>query len=105
MGIAADDAVQIATINTARHYRLRNFGAIAASVLGRFHCAGGLTDFQCGPNLQEGNTCGRAWKVFGAVARGSLATAQHDDLRYNPGEDLRVAAKEGAQIRVIEIIS
>ena len=103
LGLPPVTAVQIATINTARHYRLRNYGAIAPRYWADFIVFDDLN------NLAVRQT----WKKGVLVAENGKYLARHPaivplprstmNLRYQPA-DLQVPVTGPGKIRVIEIV-
>lgn len=103
LGLPPITALQIASINPARHYRLRNLGAIAPRY---------WADFVVFDNLKK-------FSVREVYKRGKLVAAEGKCLTRNPARvplprstmnlrfaptDLRVRAAGGRKIKVIEII-
>ena len=103
LGLPPVTALQIATINTARHYRLRNYGAIAPRYWADFIVFDDLN------NLAVRQT----WKKGVLVAENGKYLARHPaivplprstmNLRYQPA-DLQVPVTGPGKIRVIEIV-
>jgi adenine deaminase len=104
MGLPAITALQIATINTARHYRLRNFGAIAPRFWADFIVFDDLKNF----------SVRQTWKKGGLVAEDGKYLASQPvivpqprstmNLRYRAPADFEVRSNRAAKIRVIEIV-
>jgi adenine deaminase len=103
LGVPPVNAFQMATINPARHYRLRNYGAVAP----RF-----WADFVAFENLQEPRVQ-QTWKRGALVAEEGQFLAPLPppvpvprstmNLRYSPTK-LEVAANGNGSIKVIEIV-
>ncbi len=101
-GVPPIVALQIATINTARHYRLQNLGAIAPRFWADFVVFDDLKNF----------TVRQTYKKGVLVAENGKYLAQHPpivprprstmNLRYQPAQ-FAVKARPG-KIRVIEIV-
>ncbi len=101
-GVPPIVALQIATINTARHYRLQNLGAIAPRFWADFVVFDDLENF----------TVRQTYKKGVLVAENGKYLAQHPpivtrprstmNLRYQPAQ-FAVKARPG-KIRVIEIV-
>ena len=101
-GVPPIVALQIATINTARHYRLQNLGAIAPRFWADFVVFDDLKNF----------TVRQTYKKGVLVAENGKHLAQHPpivtrprstmNLRYQPAQ-FAVKARPG-KIRVIEIV-
>ena len=104
MGVPPIAAVQIATISTARHYRLRNFGAIAPRFWADFIVFDDLQNPVVRQAYKKGILVAEQGKYLAprpAVAPRPRSTM---NLRYRAPEDFVVAAREGRRIRVIEIV-
>jgi adenine deaminase len=96
-------AFQIATINTARHYRLRNFGAIAPRYWADFIVFDDLERFRVRQVYKKGALVAEAGRYL-APAPASVAQPRSTmNLRYQP-ERLKVTGRQPAQIRVIEVV-
>jgi adenine deaminase len=103
LGLSPIAALQIATINVARHYRLQNLGAIAPRYWADFIVFDNLKTFKVRQTYKKGVLVAQDGKYLGrAVARVPLPRSTMN-LRYEP-EDLAVAAARGKKIRVIEIV-
>jgi adenine deaminase len=103
LGLAPITALQIATINTARHYRLHNLGAIAPRYWADFIVFDDLKRFKVRQTYKKGVLVAEDGKYLGkAIARVPLPRSTMN-LRYEPG-DLIVAAHRAKKIRVIEIV-
>lgn len=103
LGLPAITALQIATINVARHYRLQNLGAIAPRYWADFIVFDNLKDFKVRQTYKKGVLVAEDGKYLGkAVARVPLPRSTMN-LRYEP-KDIVVAAMKRRKIRVIEIV-
>ena len=101
-GVPPITALQIATINTARHYRLHNLGAIAPRYWADFIVFDNLKNFRVRQTYKKGVL----------VADNGVYLAKHPkkvslprstmNLRYQPA-DFKIKAQPG-RIRVIELI-
>lgn len=101
-GVAPITALQIATINTARHYRLQNLGAIAPRFWADFVVFDDLKNFRVRQTYKKGVLVAEDGKYLArSPARVPLPRSTMN-LRYRP-EDIRVKAATG-KMRVIEII-
>lgn len=102
-GLAPVTALQIATINTARHYRLHNLGAIAPRFWADFIVFDSLKKF----NVRQ------TWKKGALVAEDGEYLAKNPaavplprgtmNLRFQ-GRDLEVKPAPGRKMKVIEIV-
>lgn len=96
-------AFQIATINTARHYRLRNFGAIAPRYWADFIIFDDLKNLQVRQTWKKGKLVAEDGKYLASAPEAVPLPRSTMNLRYDPSKDFSV--KAGAdKIRVIEIV-
>jgi adenine deaminase len=77
-GVPPITAIQIATINTARHYRLHNLGAIAPRFWADFIVFDDLKQFRAA-DLEERRASGRERKIPREISRQGSAATQHDE--------------------------
>jgi adenine deaminase len=103
LGLAPITALQIATINTARHYRLHNLGAIAPRFWADFIIFDDLKHFQVRQTYKKGALVAENGKFLDKKARTTPLPRSTMNLRYTP-KDLVVKAKGAGKIRIIEII-
>jgi adenine deaminase len=103
LGLPAITALQIATINTARHYRLRNFGAIAPRYWADFIVFDSLKDFVVRQVYKKGVLVAKDGKFLGRSPAAVPLPRGTMNLRYRPA-DLAVKAVRGKRIRVIQIV-
>jgi len=102
-GVPPIAALQIATINTARHYRLKNLGAIAPRYWADFIIFDDLKKFKVRQVYKKGVLIAENGNFLGrSPARISLPRSTMN-LRYSP-KDLVVKSSGAKKIRVIEII-
>src|SRR6201999_620665 len=102
-GVPPIAALQIATINTARHYRLQNLGAIAPRYWADFIVFDSLKNFRVRQTYKKGVLVAEDGKYLGkSTARVPLPRSTMN-LRYKP-DDLAVSANRSKKIRVIEIV-
>jgi len=102
LGLSPITALQIATINTARHYRLHNLGAIAPRYWADFIVFDDLKKFKIRQTYKKGVLVAEDGKYLGkSIARVPLPRSTMN-LRYEP-RDLVVKAS-GKKIRVIAIV-
>jgi adenine deaminase len=103
LGLPPITAIQIATINVARHYRLHNLGAIAPRYWADFIVFDDLKKFKIRQTYKKGVLVAEDGKYLGkSPARVPLPRSTMN-LRYQP-RDLVVAATRSKKIRVIEIV-
>jgi adenine deaminase len=101
-GVPPITALQIASINTARHYRLQNLGAIAPRYWADFIVFDNLKKFQVRQTYKKGVLVAEDGKYLArSPARVPLPRSTMN-LRYQPA-DFEVKAARG-KIRVIEIV-
>ncbi|MCX6894328.1 MAG: adenine deaminase [Verrucomicrobia bacterium] len=101
-GVPPIVALQIATINTARHYRLQNLGAIAPRFWADFVVFDDLKNFTVRQTYKKGVLVAENGKYLAqhpAVVKRPRSTM---NLRYQPAQ-FTVKARPG-KIRVIEIV-
>jgi adenine deaminase len=103
LGLPPMTALQIATINTARHYRLRNYGAIAPRYWADFIVFDDLHNLIVRQTWKKGVLVAENGKYL-AGSPASIALPRNTmNLCYQPA-DLEVKAVDGGKIRVIEIV-
>ena len=103
LGLPPITALQIATINTARHYRLHNLGAIAPRYWADFIVFDSLKNFRVRQTWKKGALVGESGKFLGRTPAKVPLPRSTMNLRYAP-EDLVVRAAGAKKIRIIEII-
>ncbi|MGC3957588.1 MAG: adenine deaminase [Verrucomicrobiota bacterium] len=101
-GVPPIAALQIATINTARHYRLQNLGAIAPRYWADFIVFDDLKKFQVRQTYKKGVLVAENGKFLAKTPARVPLPRSTMNLRYCP-EDLLVKAARG-KIRVIQVI-
>ncbi len=104
MGVPPVTALQIATINTARHYRLRNFGAIAPRFWADFVVVDDLKTFKVRQTFKKGVLVAENGKYVAAAPAPVPPPRSTMNLRYKAQPDFQARGKAGAKIRVIEIV-
>jgi adenine deaminase len=104
MGLPPMAALQMATISTARHYRLRNFGAIAPRYWADFIVFDNLKKLVVRQTYKKGILVAEDGKYLGAQRALVPLPRSTMNLRYKAPEDFRVRLKRGAKMRVIEIV-
>ena len=102
-GVSPIAALQIATINTARHYRLQNLGAIAPRYWADFIVFDDLKRFQVRQVYTKGALVAEDGKFLGRLPAKVNLPRSTINLRYKP-DDLMVKSSGSKKIRVIEII-
>jgi adenine deaminase len=101
-GIAPITALQIATINTARHYRLQNLGAIAPRYWADFIVCDDLKKLRVRQVYKKGVLVAEDGKYLAKPPVRVPLPRSTMNLRYRP-KDFLVPARRG-KIRVIQII-
>lgn len=101
-GVPPITALQIATINTARHYRLQNLGAIAPRYWADFIVFDDLKKFSVRQVYKKGVLVAENGKFLAKSPKQVSLPRSTMNLRYQP-RDFTVKARAG-KIRVIEII-
>ena len=102
LGLPPITALQIATLNTARHYRLKNFGAIAPRYWADFVVFDSLKKFVPRQVYKKGVLVAEDGEYLGSRTASPPPPRSTMNLRYRP-ENLQVKAA-GSKIRVIEIV-
>src|SRR5215472_4729507 len=103
-GIPPMAAFQIATINTARHYRLRNYGAIAPRYWADFVVFDDLENFTVRQTYKKGILVAENGKYVASPTPPVPPPRSTMNMRYQAPRDLHVVPKDSAKIRVIEIV-
>jgi adenine deaminase len=104
MGLSPMTALQIATISTARHYRLRNFGAIAPRYWADFIVFDDLKKLVVRQTYKKGILVAEDGKYL-APQRALVPRPRSTmNLRCQSPEDFQVRLKRAANIRVIEVV-
>lgn len=101
-GVPPIAALQIATINTARHYRLQNLGAIAPRYWADFIVFDSLKNFRVRQTYKRGVLVAEQGKYLARNPARVPLPRSTMNLRYQPS-DIVVKAAPG-KIRVIEIV-
>src|SRR6266436_2256752 len=97
-------ALQIATVNTARHYRLRNFGAIAPRYWADFIVFDDLQDLTVRQTYKKGVLVAENGKYLGPPTVPVPPPRSTMNVRYQASRDFAVPSNGAAKIRVIEIV-
>ena len=104
MGLEPVTALQIATINTARHYHLKNFGAIAPRFWADFIVFDDLKNFKVRQTYKKGRLVSQDGKYLAPPAEPVHPPRGTMNLRYNAPKDFEAHIENPATIRVIEIV-
>jgi adenine deaminase len=103
-GMPPITAVQIATISTARHYRLRNFGAIAPRYWADFIVVDDLQKFTVRQTYKKGILVADQGRYLAPPPAPVPPPRSTMNLRYDASKDFEVRLDRAAKIRVIEIV-
>jgi adenine deaminase len=103
-GVAPVTAIQMGTINTARHYRLKNHGAIAPRYWADFIVFDDLAKFQIKRVFKKGALVAENGNYLREKGPGTEQPRSTMNLSYRAPADFEVRAKEAKKIRVIEIV-
>src|ERR1022692_4596073 len=103
LGLPPITALQIATINAARHYRLHNLGAIAPRYWADFVVFDDLKNFVVRQTYKKGVLVAEHGKFLGKSPAKVARPRSTMNLRYQPA-DLAVKAVARKKIKVIEIV-
>ena len=103
LGLSPITALQIASVNTARHYRLRNFGAIAPRYWADFIVFDNLKNFRIRQTYKKGILVAENGKFLGKSPAKITLPRSTMNLRYSP-KDFIVKASGSKKIKVIEIV-
>jgi len=104
LGLPPMAALQIATISTARHYRLRNFGAISPRYWADFIVFDDLKKLVVRQTYKKGILVAEEGKYL-APQRALVPRPRSTmNLRYKAPEDFKVRASRSTKMRVIEIV-
>jgi adenine deaminase len=103
LGMRPITALQIATINTARHYRLRNFGAIAPRYWADFVVFDDLKKLVVRQTYKKGLLVAENGKYLGGPVEIVPQPRSTINLRYRAA-DLEVKAGPAGKIKVIKIV-
>jgi adenine deaminase len=104
MGLSPMAALQIATISTARHYRLRNFGAIAPRYWADFIVFDDLKKLVVRQIYKKGILVAEDGKYLAAERALVPRPRSTMNLRCQAPEDFKVRLKRAAKMRVIEVV-
>ena len=104
LGLPPMLALQIATISTARHYRLRNFGAIAPRYWADFIIFDDLQNLVVRQTYKKGILVAENGKCLAPARPPTPQPRSTMNLRYNAAKDFQVPSGHPAKIRVIETV-
>jgi adenine deaminase len=104
MGLPPMSALQIATISTARHYRLRNFGAIAPRYWADFIVFDNFKNPVVRQTYKKGILVAEEGKYLAPQPALVPRPRSTMNLRYKAPDDFKVRINRAAKIRVIEVV-
>ncbi len=104
LGIAPVTALQMGTINTARHYRLKNCGAIAPRFWADFIIFDNLEKMAIRQTYKKGVLVAENGKYLGARPSEIPRPRSTMNMSYSAPKDFQVKANGAKKIKVIEII-
>ncbi len=104
LGVAPITAIQMGSINTARHYRLRNHGAIAPRYWADFLVLDDLEKFVVRQVYKKGKLVAEKGRYLGEIPAHTPQPRSTMNLRYHAPDDFKVKAEGARKIRVIEIV-
>jgi adenine deaminase len=97
-------AIQMGTINTARHYRLRNHGAIAPRYWADFVVLDDLEKFVIRRVYKKGKLVAQEGEYRGPEVAAVKQPRNTINIRFRGAEDIAVKADGAKNIKVIEIV-
>ena len=104
LGLPPMTAIQMATINTARHYRLRNHGAIAPRFWADFIVIDDLEELTIRRVYKRGRLVAEDGRFVGKKPPEVPQPRSTINMNYRAPADFEVSADGAKQIRAIEII-
>jgi adenine deaminase len=104
LGVSPITAIQMGSINTARHYRLRNHGAIAPRFWADFLVIDNLDKFEIRRVYKKGKLVAENGGYLGERPAQIAKPRSTMNLRYSAPNDFVVRAKNSQRIRVMEIV-
>jgi len=103
LGVPAVTAIQIATLNPARHYRLRNFGAVAPRYWADFIVFEDIANLQVQQTWKRGALVAENGKFLASLPPPVPEPRSTMNMRYLPAQ-FQVPANGAASIKVIELV-
>jgi adenine deaminase len=104
LGVPPVTALQMGTINTARHYRLRNHGAIAPRFWADFIVFDSFDDFRIRQVYKKGKLIAEDGKYLEPRQGKAEQPRSTMNLGYRAPDDFEVAAHGAKKIKVIGIV-
>lgn len=103
LGVAPIAAIQMGTINTARHYRLRNHGAIAPRYWADFIVLDDLEKFVVRQVYKKGKLVAENGEYHGAIGAAATQPRKTMNVRFD-ADKIIVENNNAKTIKVIEIV-
>src|SRR3954466_535203 len=103
LGLPAMTAIQMGTINTARHYRLKNHGAIAPRFWADFVVLDDLATMSIRRVYKKGNLVAQDGEYCGAEVAAAQQPRKTINVRFAPAQ-IVVKANDAKSIKVIELV-
>ncbi|MDQ3199317.1 MAG: adenine deaminase [Verrucomicrobiota bacterium] len=104
LGVAPITAIQMGSINTARHYRLRNHGAIAPRFWADFVILDDLEEFTVRRVYKKGKLVAEDGRYLGEKPAHVAQPRSTMNVRYQAASDFKVQSDGARRIKVIEIV-
>ena len=104
LGVAPVTAIQMGTINTARHYRLKNHGAVAPRYWADFIVFDDLAKFKIRQVYKKGALVAENGNYLRKTSPATEQPRSTMNLNYRAPADFEVKANGARRIRVIEIV-
>jgi len=104
LGVPPMTAIQMGTINTARHYRLKNHGAIAPRFWADFVVFDDLAAFEIKRVYKKGVLVAQDGKYLRTETAPAEQPRSTMNLSYRAPDDFEVRSDGASKIRVIEIV-
>jgi len=104
LGVAPITAIQMGTINTARHYRLRNHGAIAPRFWADLIVLDDLEHFVVQRVYKKGKLVARDGEYLGPEVAATRQPRNTMNMHFRGAEDIAVTAGSAKSIKVIELV-
>ncbi len=104
LGLAPITAIQMGSINTARHYRLRNHGAIAPRYWADFLVLDNLEKFEVRRVYKKGKLVAENGEYRGPEVAIAKQPRNSMNVRFDGAREIVVNAGDAKSIKVIEIV-
>ena len=104
LGVPPVTAIQMGTINTARHYRLKNHGAIAPRFWADFIVLDNIEEMRIRRVYKKGKLVAENGRYAGEQPAEVPQPRSTMNLSYRSPQDFRLSANGAKKIRAIEIV-